>query len=129
MEQKDQQGIEPEQQRMAEKQDSERFKDRNEECPTDKDSLRINQSQMDCDMEREAKARIRHSCPPVYTSPTYLCPPTHLFPTLTRRQHPLVPQNTCLTCGCWGEVGVRDKWVLGTNFTSEQGGHKCVRDM
>ena len=82
LEQKGQQGIEPEQQRMAEKQDSERFKDRNEECPTDKDSLRINQSQMDCDMEREAKARIRHTCPPVYMSPRYSCPPTHhLFPT------------------------------------------------
>ena len=68
LEQKDQQGIEPEQQRLAEKQDSERFKDRNEECPTDKDSLRINQSQMDCDMEREAKAQIRYTCPPVYMS-------------------------------------------------------------
>ena len=92
LEQKDQQGIEPEQQRMAEKQDPERFKNRNEECPTDKDSLRINQSQMDCDMEREAKARIRHTCPPVYMSPTYSCPqhtqvppPTILFPTSTHR--------------------------------------------
>ena len=80
MEQKDQQGIEPEQQRMAEKQDSERFKDRNEECPTDKDSLRINQSQMDCDMEREAKARIRQ-----YLSPSLHVPKILMFP------HPFVP--------------------------------------
>ena len=82
MEQKDQQGIEPEQQRMAEKQDSERFKDRNEECPADKDSLRINQSQMDCDMEREAKARIRHNCP----QQTYV-------PRPTCSQHRLIANN------------------------------------
>ena len=50
--------------------------------------------------------------------PTPTCPPKRLSDTLVLGGK-----------FCGGQVGVRDKWALGTSLTSGQGGYECVKDM